>query len=57
MVERLNGRNTDLVKQIRFDSKADLEKTLLKYHKLYNYHIPQRTIGATPLIHALKDWQ
>jgi transposase InsO family protein len=53
MVERFNGRITELVKQTRFDSRADLEKTLLSYLKLYNHHIPQRASSVLP--HAAKS--
>jgi transposase InsO family protein len=57
MVERFNGRISELIEQTRFDSRADLEATLLNYLKLYNHHIPQRAIGSTTPIQALKDWQ
>jgi hypothetical protein len=30
---------------------------LLNYLKLYNHHIPQRAIGSTTPIKALKEWQ
>ena len=46
MVERLNGRIGELLQQTGFDSRADLETTLLNYLKLYNHHIRQRAIGA-----------
>lgn len=57
MVERFNGRISELIAQTRFDSRADLETTLHNYLKLYNHHIPQRAIGSTTPIQALKDWQ
>jgi transposase InsO family protein len=57
MVERFNGRISELISQTRFDSRADLEATLLNYLKLYNHHIPQRAIGSTTPVQALKDWQ
>jgi len=57
MVERFNGRISELLQQTRFDSRADLEATLLNYLKLYNHHIPQRAIGAKTPIQALKEWQ
>ncbi|MFM9433914.1 transposase InsO family protein [Janthinobacterium sp. CG_23.3] len=57
MVERFNGRISELIAQTRFDSGSDLEATLLNYLKLYNHHIPQRAIGSTPPIQALKEWQ
>ena len=45
MVERLNGRISELLQQARFNSRADLETTMLNYLKLYNHHISQRTIA------------
>lgn len=57
MVERFNGRISELLKQTRFDSRADLETTLLNYLKLYNHHTPQRAIGSKTPIQALKEWQ
>lgn len=57
MVERFNGRIAELLKQTRFDSRADLEATLLNYLKLYNHHIPQRAIDGKTPIQVLKEWQ
>jgi len=57
MVERFNGRINELLQQTRFDSRADLEATLLNYLKLYNHHIPQRAIDNKTPILALKEWQ
>ncbi len=45
MVERFNGRISELLKQTHFNSAEELEKTLLSYLVIYNYHIPQRAIG------------
>ena len=57
MVERFNGRINELLQQTRFDSRADLEATLMNYLKLYNHHIPQRAIDSKTPILALKEWQ
>lgn len=57
MVERLEGRIRELLQQTRFDSRADLETTLLNYLKLYNHHISQQVIGAKTPIQALKEWR
>jgi hypothetical protein len=46
-----------LLQQTRFDSRADLEATLLNYLKLYNHHIPQRAIDSKTPILAPKEWQ
>ena len=56
MPERFNGRINELLQQTRFDSRADLEATLLNYLKLYNHHIPQRAIGTKAPIQVLKEW-
>jgi hypothetical protein len=51
MVERFNGRINALLQQTRFDSKADLEATLMNYLKRYNHHIPQRAVdNQTPIL-------
>ena len=57
MVERFNGRISDLVKQTRFTSAADLDATLTQYLTTYNHHIPQRALNHQSPIQALKRWQ
>jgi transposase InsO family protein len=57
MVERFNGRISDLVKQTRFASAAELESTLTLYLKTYNHHIPQRALKHQTPIQALQKWQ
>lgn len=57
MVERFNGRISELLQQTRFASAAELETTLQNYLKLYNHHIPQRAIDSKTPILALKEWQ
>ena len=54
MVERFNGRINELLQQTRFDSRADLQATLLNYLKLYNH---QRAIGSKTPVFSLKEWQ
>ena len=36
MVERFNGRISDVLKTNRFDNALDLEQTLMRYVHLYN---------------------
>ena len=55
MVERFNGLINELLKPPRFDSRADLQFTLLNYLKRYNHHIPKRAIGSEIPILALKE--
>ena len=57
MVERFNGRISELVKQTRFTSAQELETTLELYLKTYNHHIPQRALHHLSPVQALKDWQ
>ncbi len=54
MVERFNGRISDLVQQTRFTSAAELETTLYKYLAVYNHHIPQRALSHQTPFQALK---
>ena len=57
MVERFNGRISELVNQTRFASAQELQTTLGLYLKTYNHHIPQRALHHHSPIQALKDWQ
>lgn len=57
MVERFNGRISELVQQTQFASAAELEKTLFAYLKIYNHHIPQKALKHQTPIQALKIWQ
>ena len=57
MVERFNGRISELVNQTRFASAQELETTLGLYLKTYNHHIPQRALHHQSPVQALKDWQ
>jgi hypothetical protein len=57
MVERFNGRISEVVSQTRFASAADLEQTLHNYLNVYNQHIPQRALGHKSPVEALKEWQ
>jgi hypothetical protein len=56
MVERFNGRISEIVNQTRFGSAAELESTLRNYLKIYNNNIPQRALGHQTPIQALKLW-
>ena len=57
MVERFNGRISEIVNQTLFGSAAELEATLLNYLKIYNHNIPQRALDHQTPIQALKEWQ
>jgi transposase InsO family protein len=57
MVERFNGRISEIVGQTRFASAADLDATLTNYLETYNQLIPQRALKHQTPIQALKNWQ
>ena len=57
MVERFNGRISELVRQTRFASALELETTLSQYLTTYNHHIAQRALNHQSPIQALKKWQ
>ena len=44
MVERFNGRISDLITQIRFATSAELDTTLSLYLRTYNHCIPQKAL-------------
>ena len=56
MVERFNGRISEIVNQTRFASAAELEDTLMHYLSTYNQLIPQRALKHQTPIQALKNW-
>ena len=57
MVERFNGRISEVVRQTRFASGAELQATLNNYLLTYNHHIPQRALGHLSPVDALKSWR
>jgi transposase InsO family protein len=57
MVERFNGRISELVKQTRFLSAAELDDTLQHYLSTYNHLIPQRALQHQSPVQALQKWR
>ncbi len=57
MVERFNGRISEIVRQTRFASAQELEATLTNYLNTYNHHIPQRALNHLSPIEALQAWR
>ena len=57
MVERFNGRISDLLNQTRFQSAAELDNTLSHYLSTYNHFIPQRALKHQTPIQALQKWR
>nr|WP_274522136.1 DDE-type integrase/transposase/recombinase [Halorhodospira sp. 9621] len=56
VVERFNGRISDILRRTHFDSGADLGTMLWHYQRLSNHHIPQRTLGHVTPVRKLKQW-
>ena len=57
MVERFNGRVSEVIAQTRFKSAQELETTLTNYLATYNHRIPQRALNHLSPVQALKQWQ
>lgn len=57
MVERFNGRISDVIGQTRFTSAAQLQATLTDYVRTYNHQIPQRALDHRSPVQSLQDWQ
>lgn len=56
MVERFNGRISDVLKTHRFHSGEDMRQTLERYAHLYNHQLPQSALQSKTPIQAMKDW-
>lgn len=56
MVERFNGRISDVLNTHRFRSGQDLEQTLLRYVALYNHQLPQSALKSQTPLQTMKDW-
>ena len=56
MVERFNGRISDVLNTHRFNSALDLEQTLLRYVALYNHQLPQSALKSQTPIQSMKLW-
>lgn len=57
MVERFNGRISDILATTRFRSREDLQTTLQRYARLYNDHVPQRPLGHRTPRQAMEQWR
>ena len=56
MVERFNGRISDVLNTHHFISGQDMRETLLRYTTLYNHQFPQSALKSKTPIQAMKDW-
>ena len=57
MVERFNGRISDILATTRFDSREQLATTIARYAILYNQHIPQKALAHRTPLEAARQWQ
>ncbi len=57
MVERFNGRLSQVLRSHHFNSADDLEQTLHRYVWLYNQHLPQKALNHETPVQALRRWQ
>lgn len=57
MVERFNGRISDILATTHFHSREDLQTTLERYAKLYNDHLPQRALGHRTPRQTMDLWR
>jgi transposase InsO family protein len=56
MVERFNGRISDVLNTHRFIGSEDMQQTLHRYVALYNHHLPQSALKSKTPIQTMKDW-
>jgi transposase InsO family protein len=56
MVERFNGRISEVVRQARFTSAQQLKEVLSQYCRLYNHNIPQKNLNHLSPVQNLKSW-
>lgn len=54
MVERFNGRITEVLAAVHIRNREELEQTLNHYRRLYNHHIPQKALNGKPPVEVLK---
>ncbi len=55
-MERFNGRIADVLKTHRFNSREDMEQTLLRYVALYNHQLSQSALKSNTPMQAMKEW-
>ena len=56
MVERFNGRISQVVKTTHFANIDEMTATLNQYLKTYNHHVVQRNLNHLTPIKAMKKW-
>ncbi len=57
MIERCNGRISEVLATRRCRSGEHLAATLRRYVNVYNHHLPQRALGHGCPVEALEQWR
>lgn len=57
MVERFNGRISEVLHTHHFDSSASLQAVIDRYIWHYNHRLPQRALNHVAPVDALRKWQ
>ena len=55
MVERFNGRITEVLAAVHLRNREELEATLTHYRRLYNHHLPQKALNGQAPVDFLKS--
>ena len=55
MVERFNGRITEVLAAVHLRNREELEAALSHYRRLYNHHIPQKALNGQAPVDFLKS--
>jgi len=55
MVERFNGRISEVLAAVHLRNREELESTLTRYRRLYNHHIPQKALTGQAPVDFLKS--
>ena len=56
MVERFNGRIEDVLQSHHFNSREELEQTLMRYVHFYNTQLPPSALKARTPVQEMKQW-
>jgi hypothetical protein len=56
MVERFNGRISDVLNTNRFISGWDMQDTLVRYTTLFNHQFPQSALKRKTAVQTMKGW-
>jgi hypothetical protein len=56
MVERFNGRISDVLRTHRFRSGQDMRQTLERYVHLYNHQLPQSALHSKTPWQSMNEW-